>query len=289
MVTLGISTDFTGTRCQGLFSAHTISPGIMDLYQNPALFDLTHRGFQGDVAWYRAVVGSTPSSIVDLGCGTGRITLPLAEDGHRLIAIDASEVMAEVLRRQITPTHDVQVLVADARQVPLQAQADAVLATCNFLCHFTASDRRALLHRIADWLTPTGQMALDVVDLQWHRQHPLVRRVIPFRMDDGSVVVIEADSRCTGAVVDVSFLIRTGSMDGQPSPSDVILVESSTRLHLIEERALRSELEDAGFIVHSWTNTFGPSDAVPVGRMVILAKPAKRMVLKPASVPEASR
>jgi SAM-dependent methyltransferase len=260
----------------------------MDLYENPALFDLTHRGFQGDVAWYRAVVGGTPSLIVDLGCGTGRITLPLAADGHRLVAIDASEDMAEVMRRRITPTHDIRVLVADALQVPLEAQADAVLATCNFLCHFTASDRRKLLHRITHWLAPTGQLALDVVDPQWHRQHPHVHRVVPFRMDDGSAVVIEADSRCSGAEVDVSFLIRTGSMDGQPSPSDAILVQSTTTLHLIEEQTLRSELEGAGFLVQSWTSAFGPSDTDTVGRMVILAKPAIRTALEPSSVPESA-
>ena len=39
------------------------------LYENPALFDLVHSGYRGDVDWYRQAVGTTPALVIELGCG----------------------------------------------------------------------------------------------------------------------------------------------------------------------------------------------------------------------------
>jgi ubiquinone/menaquinone biosynthesis C-methylase UbiE len=53
------------------------------------------RGRVGDVAFYRDAVHEHGDPVLELGCGTGRITLALAEAGHRVTGLDISERMLE--------------------------------------------------------------------------------------------------------------------------------------------------------------------------------------------------
>ncbi len=53
------------------------------------------RGRTRDVAFYREAVHEFGDPVLELGCGTGRITLALAEAGHRVTGLDISERMLE--------------------------------------------------------------------------------------------------------------------------------------------------------------------------------------------------
>jgi SAM-dependent methyltransferase len=64
---------------------------IADYYDESPLV----RGRVGDVAFYRDAVDEFGDPVLELGCGTGRITLALAEAGHRVTGLDISERMLE--------------------------------------------------------------------------------------------------------------------------------------------------------------------------------------------------
>ena len=49
----------------------------------------------GDVAFYRDAAQEFGDPVLELGCGTGRITLALAEEGHRVTGLDISKRMLE--------------------------------------------------------------------------------------------------------------------------------------------------------------------------------------------------
>jgi SAM-dependent methyltransferase len=53
------------------------------------------RGRVGDVAFYRDAVDEFGDPVLELGCGTGRITLALAEAGRRVTGLDISKRMLE--------------------------------------------------------------------------------------------------------------------------------------------------------------------------------------------------
>ncbi len=53
------------------------------------------QGRTRDVAFYRDAVREFGDPVLELGCGTGRITLALAEAGHRVTGLDISERMLE--------------------------------------------------------------------------------------------------------------------------------------------------------------------------------------------------
>ncbi len=59
-----------------------------------------------DVPFYLSAARETGDPILELGCGTGRITLPLAQAGYRITGLDLSERMLErcVEKRATLPT-----------------------------------------------------------------------------------------------------------------------------------------------------------------------------------------
>ena len=48
-------------------------------YQDPVLYDLENVDFEPDGPFYLALAERYGSPILDLGCGTGRVTIPLAQ------------------------------------------------------------------------------------------------------------------------------------------------------------------------------------------------------------------
>src|ERR1700735_3608185 len=76
---------------------------MTELYRRPDEYDLEHVGDEEDVAFYVALARSMrPKSILELACGTGRITVPPAEDGVRsgfaVVCLDSEANMLKQAR-----------------------------------------------------------------------------------------------------------------------------------------------------------------------------------------------
>jgi trans-aconitate 2-methyltransferase len=99
-------------------------------------------------------------TVLDAGCGSGRVTEQLAErlpEGH-VIALDASPSMVEAARERLARFGDrVSCAVADlGRPLPIaDASVDAILSTATF--HWVA-DHDALFRNLAAMLAPGGRL-----------------------------------------------------------------------------------------------------------------------------------
>jgi ubiquinone/menaquinone biosynthesis C-methylase UbiE len=58
-------------------------------------------GISGDVAFYERIARDTGGRVLELACGTGRITLPLAQAGLRVTGVDRSEAMLAIARHKL--------------------------------------------------------------------------------------------------------------------------------------------------------------------------------------------
>lgn len=91
-------------------------------------------------AW-RRYMPSKPERIVDLGCGTGNITLPLAARGYALTGIDLSEMMLAVAEQKaasaIAKSGSIRWLCQDMREWNAGEPADAVVSFCDCLNYIT--------------------------------------------------------------------------------------------------------------------------------------------------------
>ena len=105
--------------------------------------------------------------IVELGGGSGRIGIPLAQAGHRVIAIDASPVqLARYTERveRVGVEQRSRLLHGDMRDLATLAPAEAadlIIAPFRSLLHVT-SDRDAVLAQAFGCLRPGGAFAFDV-------------------------------------------------------------------------------------------------------------------------------
>ena len=83
--------------------------------------DLECGRYTEDLELWRSVVRDYGDPVLDIGAGTGRVTLDLARHGHRLTALDRDpELLAELAHR--AGDLDVETVLADAREFGLQSQ-----------------------------------------------------------------------------------------------------------------------------------------------------------------------
>ena len=85
-----------------------------------------------DVPFWRRVAANATGPVLELGCGTGRVSLPLARAGVNLIGIDRSEPMLERARRRILkssrsrirkPQQSLRLIRGDIRALPFDDDA----------------------------------------------------------------------------------------------------------------------------------------------------------------------
>jgi len=157
-----------------------IRRGTQDHYRDAALYDYEYRRRRADVNFYRKLSNLVDGPVLELGCGTGRVTLPLARDGHTVVGLDISPSMlaqANARRRRapkgVRPR--VHLLQADLRALPMRGPFPLIISAFNTLQHiYTAEALVELFEQIRQRLSPGGLFAFDVLnpDLAWLIRDP---------------------------------------------------------------------------------------------------------------------
>jgi ubiquinone/menaquinone biosynthesis C-methylase UbiE len=124
----------------------------------------------GDAAFYRALAQEIGGPVLELGCGTGRVLLPIAALGIPCVGLDASPAMLAVLRAK-NPPPNVELVEARMEAFDLGARKFP-LVTCPFRAFqhlLTVDAQLAALANVRRHLAPGGAFALDVFDpkLAW--------------------------------------------------------------------------------------------------------------------------
>jgi SAM-dependent methyltransferase len=117
--------------------------------------------YSADLALWSQIAREAGGPVLELGCGTGRVALRLAGEGHEVTALDSSPALVAELRRRAQAARlDLEAVVAEAREFALEARFAAILAPMQ-LVHLLGGPegRGALLARVADHLVPGGAFA----------------------------------------------------------------------------------------------------------------------------------
>ncbi|MBL8600676.1 MAG: class I SAM-dependent methyltransferase [Myxococcales bacterium] len=137
------------------------------LYDAPGLYDMLFSERFQDVAWYRGLAQGA-ASVLELGAGTGRITLPLLDAGCAVTALEPSAAMRALLEARAQGLDAavrarLTVLEGRAEALNVEAQFDRVFFAFNGLAHVI--DREALRRAFAGIrarLKPEGLFAFDL-------------------------------------------------------------------------------------------------------------------------------
>jgi len=146
--------------------------------------DMLRRSIPGYAASIEAI-GSLAARYVrpqtncyDLGCSLGTATLAMHQgiraEGCRIIAVDNSEAMIETCRKVVADSGDIDVQLADIRDVPIE---NASMVVMNYTLQFLEpAARDDIVRRIADGMIEGGLFLLSekVVDENAHMEELLV-------------------------------------------------------------------------------------------------------------------
>ena len=104
--------------------------------------------------------------ILDLGCGTGSMTIPLAKRGYDVVGLDCSSEMLSVANERAARagvSGRIQWTLQDMRDFSLYGTVDAAVCTLDGLNHLrTPRDLTACFARVAEYLVPGSVFLFDL-------------------------------------------------------------------------------------------------------------------------------
>jgi len=161
------------------------------VWDDPELYDLENADDPAfDLGFWEAIVRDlAPRRVLELACGTGRLTIPLARLGaiDELVGVDSSEPFLERLRSRLDGapgTTRVDVVRGDMREPRVQGPFDLIAIPFNSLAYLiTRADRLACLRAVRGLLGRDGRLVIDVVAPRYDFLSEAVLPCPPLRVD----------------------------------------------------------------------------------------------------------
>ena len=217
------------------------------------LYDIEHAEYEEDIPFDLQTVESVGDPVLELGCGTGRVLLPVAEAGFRITGVDLSKVMLDVARDAVAEAelgHLVTLVQANMADLSPIASGTigTVLITLNGLMHAdTQAAQRAILRESRRVLDPRGQLVIDLLNPAPSRLQGFDRQIIhegTWTLDDRSVV----DKFSTRRVIASEQRIETDLWYDLIAPDGALRrVRTSFVMRYLTRGELELMLELAGF------------------------------------------
>ncbi|WP_315907119.1 class I SAM-dependent methyltransferase [Priestia koreensis] len=135
----------------------------LEKYADPKQYDYLHRVVLQDVEMIKDYADRCKGPILELACGTGRATIPLAKQGHTVIGVDLHAGMLERAKEKATRERvNASFYQQDCTMLNLPVQASMVFMIGNSFQHFlTNKDQDHLLAGVKNHLKPGGLFIFD--------------------------------------------------------------------------------------------------------------------------------
>jgi SAM-dependent methyltransferase len=181
----------------------------------------------GDIDFYAACLSSPTQRVLELGCGTGRVSIALATRGHLVVGVDNSESMllrAQLKRRGMTPSQqrNVQLLTYDMLSLNLPVQFHLILLPFYTFNHIEGRRLRSqALLTISRHLLPEGKAIIHAASPQVLREQRTSRKpghVFEFEDNGGRLEVtwskriIDERQQKSTSVVEYELFAADGSL-----------------------------------------------------------------------------
>lgn len=236
-----------------------------------------------DVDFYRECARQAKGPILELGCGTGRVLLPLALDGAEVVGVDLSPPMLAICKDKLAA------LPADARQRVHLVHADMarfafdrrftlILAPFRGFQHLlTVEEQLACLQCVRDHLAPDGRFVLDLFDPDYEMLlGPFPSEwIVDFDVSepDGSRLIrrsriVDHDKRRQIQHVEFQFMLTRA--DGTTETS-----MAAFPMRCIFATEAKHLLARAGLTIETLYGDFDRSPYQPDGELIFVCHPAE--------------
>jgi len=110
-------------------------------YDNPILYDKENDSYKEDVKFIDKWASKTKGLIIDLACGTGRVTIPLASRGYNLIGVDLHKGMLnEAIRKTTKLDLQIEWIEQDCSKLNLSVKSNLIYSVGNSFQHFLTNE-----------------------------------------------------------------------------------------------------------------------------------------------------
>jgi SAM-dependent methyltransferase len=134
------------------------------LYQNPDLYDALLPVSENQLNFYVTLAQRFPGAVLELGCGSGQLIVPIAAKSTPAVGLDNSpEMLTAARRRAHAAGVRVELVEGDMREFELGQQFSLIFIARNSLLHLSEQDEfAALFGAVRHHLSPDGVLAFDI-------------------------------------------------------------------------------------------------------------------------------
>ena len=230
--------------------------GSVDFDRFARFYDWDTETETDDLDFYRNLAARTGGPVLEVGCGTGRVLLPLARGGTRLTGVDVSAAMLGRARAKLAAgglAERVKLVEADARTMVLEERYRLAYVALNTFMHFTTAEAQtATLRRIHTHLVSGGLLVLDLFnphpDLLDDADGRLVHDFTRPGPADGALSTRFHSQRVDPArqILEITFFYDEQAADGV-----VRRTTAPFELYYFTRREVELLLEACGFVVEN--------------------------------------
>jgi SAM-dependent methyltransferase len=225
---------------------------------SPVLYHAHHSLHAEDLPFWLSLAQGQAGPFLELGCGTGRVLLALAQAGHRVFGLDNDPAMLAFLLRNtpIALRPRVKIIQADFTSFHLAQQFGLILLPCNTYSTLGPDARQSVLECVRQHLQPGGVFAVSLPNPRLLRELPAhatpeIEEIFAHPLD-GEPVQVSSGWRRTSR-----HLIIDWHYDHLLPDGSVQRVSARVKHFLIPAEAYLEELHRAGF---TSITTFGDFD-----------------------------
>lgn len=134
------------------------------IYTNPEVYDLLFGDFLSEpqLTFYEQLINRFGEPVLELGCGTGKVTIPLAKKGYKMMGLDVSREMIDLANKK-KDNLDLAFHLGDMRDFRLSSKFSFVFIPAQSFQHLlTLLDVIKCLNSVGRHLTDEGALLIQI-------------------------------------------------------------------------------------------------------------------------------
>ncbi|GAB6989306.1 hypothetical protein JCM16418A_13560 [Paenibacillus pini] len=110
-------------------------------YEDPNQYDVENDRYVDDIPFLSKWALQASGCIIDLGCGTGRVTIPLATEGYHMIGVDIHRGMLDqAVKKSMDRNVAVEWIQQDCSELQLNVTSSFIFMVGNSFQHFLTNE-----------------------------------------------------------------------------------------------------------------------------------------------------
>ncbi|MBD7908064.1 class I SAM-dependent methyltransferase [Sporosarcina gallistercoris] len=112
-------------------------------YDDPILYDKENEAYLSELPFLLNWASKTEGPIIDLACGTGRLTIPLAKNGYPLIGVDIHKgMLKEAQKKSSNLDVEIEWVEQDCTKLHLPLKSNLIYSVGNSFQHFFTNEEQ---------------------------------------------------------------------------------------------------------------------------------------------------